>query len=56
MLQFVCRSHTLGPKQCEQEQCYKDAASIVRQLLDGEAMLDGVPFDIAKAFPVTRKA
>lgn len=42
--------------QCEQEQCYKDAASIVRQLLDGEAMLDGVPFDIAKAFPVTRKA
>ena len=42
--------------QREQEQCYKDAASIVRQLLDGEAMLDGVPFDIAKAFPVTRKA
>lgn len=39
-----------------QERHFKDAASVVRQLLDGEAMLDGVPFDIAKAFPVTRKA
>ena len=32
--------------QCEQEQRYKDAASIVRQLLEGEAKLNGAPFNI----------
>ena len=45
-----------GIEQCAQEQRYKDAASVLRQLLEGESRLDGVPFDIAKAFPVNSAA